>query len=107
MTIYEEAVQAFMFEHEFRCLEKKRGCRHFDLTDKMYRLQDLQVKYDEQKLLIKNLSSIWEDSREKVITQLDRTRQEWLDVQNLPDDSFAAWVDKVFAVAIKVMKEIE
>jgi hypothetical protein len=47
------------------------------------------------------------DLREKAVSDLIATREAWLNTQELPDNSFAAWVDSVFNVAIKSIRELK
>lgn len=97
MTIFKDAIKAFEFEHEFRCSTNKKKCRHLDLIEQTY---DQEIVFNHS-LLVKD--RIIEHS----VNQLEKTRQDWLDVQNLPNNSFAKWVDSVFDIAIKAVKEIE
>lgn len=104
MKVLQEAIKAFQFEHEFRCSVNKKKCNHLDLIQEAY---ELEAKLKERELFTKNLSLVVERAKQNAVDQLERTRKDWLQVQDLPNNSFASWVDSVFAVATKAVKEIE
>ena len=107
MKLVFDAISAFQFEHEFRCPSTKRNCNHVQLIERAYELDLIQERAKEQELLIRHLGLVNKRSRERAIEKLQITRTEWLDVQDLPHKSFASWVDSVFNVAIKAVKELE
>lgn len=105
MKLTDEAIEAFKFEHEFRCPATKRNCNHVKLIEKAHELDLIEETLYEQNLLMHHLSLVNEKTKERAINHLDTTRREWLDVQDLPHESFASWVDSVFEVAAKVLRE--
>lgn len=96
-NIFEEAVEAFQFEHEFRCANKKRPCNHLELIQRIY---ELEIVY-KQNLYIKD------SIKKHAIAQLNETKEAWLDTQNLEHGTFASWVDSVFNMAIKAVGELK
>ena len=142
-SIFEEAVKAFQFEHEFRCAGKKRNCRHLEFIEETYKkeisfgkiaelnkeiftLKDslqktqaankslLDSRAEQEKLIAGYPSKLRTATKEfkeslksHTILQLNKAREEWLDVQHLEDGTFASWVDSVFNVAIISVKEIK
>jgi hypothetical protein len=106
VKVIQEAIKAFQFEHEFRCSVTKRKCNHLELIEQAYEMEPSQ-KLAEQKLIIQHLSAVNEKAKQNAIEQLENIRKDWLQVQDLPHGSFASWVDSVFAIAIKAVKEIK
>ena len=96
MSIFQEAVNAFQFEHEFRCQDKKK-CRHLKLIEEMY---EREIIFDQKAQRI-NWVKI------DVISKLEIARKNWIDTQHLKEGTLASWIDSVFDVAIKAVREIE
>lgn len=89
-SLTQEVVSAFETAHYFSCIEKdmdKCQANHGELIRQFYTVED-GIKADLAK-------------------RLDEVRNDWLVVKDLPDNSLAEWINTVFDVAIKFIREAE
>jgi len=103
-----KAIDSFIANHEDRCVVPLHECFHFELIGKAQLALVEDEPIYQQSLVGGKLKAAL---REKIIAhvseQIVQTREEWLDVQNFPENSFASWVYAVFDVALKAVGEIK
>lgn len=95
-TIIQEAIEAFEFEHEFRnCKDKKKHdkspCQHKQLIERAKNYEkgiENKIAYD-------------------IAVRIAEVRDSWLDKPNIREGSYAAFIESVFGVAIKMLEEIK
>ena len=89
-TIIEEAIDSFVKNHSDRCLSNV-ACDHNELIKR--------AKNYERR--------IQKDLADDCIVQLEELRDDWLVRTEIKEGTAAAFIDLIFGIAIKFLKEIK